>query len=66
LTCYFIYKTIKAMVIETFLIFLNALLSLNPPAEAQGQQDKTRTEVQNQGGRQQQETDLGRGGWDRN
>lgn len=55
------------MVIETFLIFLNALLSLNPPAEAQGQQDKSRTEVQNQGGRQTQPTtDLGRGGWDRN
>lgn len=55
------------MVIETFLIFLNALLSLNPAAETQGQQEKTPTEVQSQNDRQtQQNSELRGGGWDLN
>lgn len=55
------------MILETFLIFLNALLSLNPAAEAQGQQEKTPTEAQSQHDHQTQEnTELRGGGWDLN
>jgi hypothetical protein len=55
------------MVIESFLIFLSTLISINANTDAQGQQTSAPTETHKKVVRQvPQNTDLCRGGWDRN
>jgi hypothetical protein len=57
------------MVLETFLLFISTLISLNPVTDTPTPQQNTQTEVQKQ---QDDPRNLnpnahaGRGGWDRN
>lgn len=55
------------MVLESFLILLNALIILNTPAETQAPAPLTRTEMYNKDIRKSPaSTELCRGGWDGN
>jgi hypothetical protein len=55
------------MVLESFLILLNALISLNAPTETQKPTPLTRTEIHKKDIREAPtSTELCRGGWDGN
>jgi hypothetical protein len=54
------------MIVESFLIFLSTLISLNTPAETPTPQKEVQTEIKDTVVPQNPPAPLARGGWDRN
>ena len=60
-------KTTTDMVLETFLLFISTLISLNPVPETPDPQQNTQTEIHKQQDNTRNSNAVaGRGGWDRN